>query len=319
MVELAAYDPRWAELFLAEADGIGEALGPLLVQLEHVGSTAVPGLAAMPTVDIAAGVTDMPIPDSATAAMVRLGFEDAAEDSRPGERRFRRGATFPRDVIVHVVEWGSPAWAGYVRFRDALRADPALAGEYEQLKRSLLEQVGGWYRGEHKRALIERTLRSLPAAAWILSGSANETEEIAARLARELEPGDLVTVSGELGSGKTTFVRGACRALGVTAPVTSPTYTIGHRYGGDPDVSHLDLYRFSGVTQAEWGDLEPYFEDAVAFVEWPEAAGAGLPEIRVAASLAHVDAHRRRIRLDASDAALVERIARADPGLRHRD
>ena len=109
----------------------------------------------------------------------------------------------------------------------------------------------------------------------LLSSSVGETEELAARLARELVVGDVVAVSGELGSGKTTFVRGACRALGVTAPVTSPTYTIGHRYEGDPDVSHLDLYRFTGVSAAEWGDLEPYFEDAIVFVEWPEAAGAG--------------------------------------------
>ena len=152
-----------------------------------------------------------------------------------------------------------------------------------------------------------------------MSASPAETEVVAARLARELEPGDLVTVSGELGSGKTTFVRGACRALGVSAPVTSPTYTIGHRYEGDPDVSHLDLYRFSGVTQAEWAELEPYFEGAITFVEWPEAAGAGLPEVRVAVSLAHVDAEHRRIRLDAADAALVERIARAYPGVRHGD
>ena len=153
----------------------------------------------------------------------------------------------------------------------------------------------------------------------LVTASPAETEALAARLARELAPGDLVTVSGELGSGKTTFVRGACRALGVTAPVTSPTYTIGHRYRGDPDVSHLDLYRFSGVTQAEWGDLEPYFEEAIAFVEWPEAAGGGLPQVRVAVRLEHVDPERRRIRLDASDAALVERIARADPGVRHGD
>ena len=109
----------------------------------------------------------------------------------------------------------------------------------------------------------------------LLSSSAGETEELAARLARELVVGDVVGVSGELGSGKTTFVRGACRALGVTAPVTSPTYTIGHRYDGDPDVSHLDLYRFTGVSAAEWGDLEPYFDDAIVFVEWPEAAGSG--------------------------------------------
>ena len=153
----------------------------------------------------------------------------------------------------------------------------------------------------------------------VVTASPAETEAFAGRLAAQLWPGDLVTVSGELGSGKTTFVRGACRALGVTAPVTSPTYTIGHRYEGDPDVSHLDLYRFTGVSQAEWAELEPYFEDAIAFVEWPEAAGAGLPEVRVAVSLAHVDPEHRRIRLDAADAALVERIARADPGVRHGD
>src|SRR5918999_1892711 len=113
------------------------------------------------------------------------------------------------------------------------------------------------------------------------TSSPEETERIAAQLAAELRPGDVVTVSGELGSGKTTFVRGAARALGVEQPVTSPTFTIGHRYRGRRlDVSHLDLYRFAGVSSAEWGDLEPYFEDALVFVEWPEAAGGGPPAPR---------------------------------------
>jgi tRNA threonylcarbamoyladenosine biosynthesis protein TsaE len=127
------------------------------------------------------------------------------------------------------------------------------------------------------------------------SSSPEETEAIAGRLAGALVCGDVVTVSGELGTGKTTFVRGACRALGVTAPVTSPTYTIGHRYEGDPDVSHLDLYRFVGVSAAEWGDLEPYFDDAVVFVEWPEAAKSGLPPVRAAVRLEHGGAGTRRI------------------------
>jgi tRNA threonylcarbamoyladenosine biosynthesis protein TsaE len=127
------------------------------------------------------------------------------------------------------------------------------------------------------------------------SSSPGETEELAARLARELVVGDVVTVSGELGSGKTTFVRGACRALGVTAPVTSPTYTIGHRYEGDPDVSHLDLYRFKDVSAAEWGDLEPYFDDAIVFVEWPEAGAAGLPPLRAAVRLEHEGETTRRV------------------------
>jgi tRNA threonylcarbamoyladenosine biosynthesis protein TsaE len=130
------------------------------------------------------------------------------------------------------------------------------------------------------------------------SASSDETEAIAALLARQLAPGDVVTVSGELGAGKTTFVRGACRALGVTAPVTSPTYTIGHRYEGDPDVSHLDLYRFTAVSAPEWADLEPYFDDAIVFVEWPEAAGAGLPPVRAAVRLEHVDQHTRRIQIE---------------------
>jgi len=153
----------------------------------------------------------------------------------------------------------------------------------------------------------------------IVSGSPEDTESLAGRLALELRVGDVVTVSGQLGAGKTTFVRGACRALGVTAPVTSPTYTIGHRYAGDPDVSHLDLYRFTGVSPAEWADLEPYFEGAVVFVEWPEAAGIALPDVRVHVRLDHLDDMRRRIRLDARDTALVERIGRADPGFRHGD
>jgi tRNA threonylcarbamoyladenosine biosynthesis protein TsaE len=75
----------------------------------------------------------------------------------------------------------------------------------------------------------------------VATASAEETEALAARLAERLRVGDVVTISGELGTGKTTFVRGAARALGVTEPVTSPTFTIGHRYSGEVDVCHLDL------------------------------------------------------------------------------
>ena len=127
------------------------------------------------------------------------------------------------------------------------------------------------------------------------SSSPEETEAAGARVAAELAPGDVVTVSGELGTGKTTFVRGACRALGVDGPVTSPTFTVGHRYRGRVDVSHLDLYRFAGVSPAEWGDLEPYFDGAVCFVEWPEAGEDVLPPPRFAVTLAHAGDSRRRI------------------------
>jgi tRNA threonylcarbamoyladenosine biosynthesis protein TsaE len=131
-----------------------------------------------------------------------------------------------------------------------------------------------------------------------VSSSPEETEEIAGRLAGSLRPGDVVTVSGELGSGKTTFVRGAARALGVEASVTSPTYTIGNRYEGRVPVSHVDLYRFESVSAPEWGDLEPYFEDGVCFVEWPEAAGSALPGVRARVRLRHIDETHRAISID---------------------
>ena len=140
------------------------------------------------------------------------------------------------------------------------------------------------------------------------SASPAETEAVAATLARELRVGDVVTVSGELGSGKTTFVRGACRALGVMVPVTSPTFTVGHRYPSDPDVSHLDLFRFQSFSAAEWGDLEPYFDDAICFVEWPEAAVGALPPVRVEVRLSHVDPAHRDITLESPENALLERL-----------
>jgi tRNA threonylcarbamoyladenosine biosynthesis protein TsaE len=151
----------------------------------------------------------------------------------------------------------------------------------------------------------------------LVASSVEATEAVAARLASRLALGDVVTVAGELGVGKTTFVRGACRALGVASPVASPTFTIGHRYQGRVDVSHLDLYRFSGVSAAEWGDLEPYFDDAIVFVEWPEAGARSLPAARVAVRLAHVDTGTRRLTVDAAEGALLEGLAGAHPGVRH--
>jgi len=127
----------------------------------------------------------------------------------------------------------------------------------------------------------------------VLTESPEETEALAGALARRLAAGDVVTVSGELGSGKTTFVRGACTALGVREQVTSPSYTIGHRYHGDGvEVSHLDLFRFEGVSPAEWGDLEPYFDRAIAFVEWPEAGEGVLPPPRFRVRLRHAGTGR---------------------------
>jgi tRNA threonylcarbamoyladenosine biosynthesis protein TsaE len=117
-----------------------------------------------------------------------------------------------------------------------------------------------------------------------------ETEAVGARIAAGLRPGDIVLVAGELGTGKTTLVRGACRALGVTDPVTSPTFTIGQRYAGSHGpVSHLDLYRLEGLEGEEPGLLDDYLTgDSIAFVEWPADLEAGfvpaaIEDVRVAA------------------------------------
>src|SRR3954464_7101750 len=132
----------------------------------------------------------------------------------------------------------------------------------------------------------------------VVTASPEETEALAAELARTLGAGDVVALSGELGSGKTTFVRGAARALGVVEPVASPTFTIGHRYEAQVPVAHLDLYRIAGLDPEEWGDLEPYFDGTIAFVEWPEHGGDWLPAARVVVTLAHVDESRRTVRID---------------------
>ena len=132
-----------------------------------------------------------------------------------------------------------------------------------------------------------------------LSEGPEATERLAADLAARLGPGDVVLVSGELGAGKTTFVRGAARALGVEEPVTSPTFTIGHVYAGRLPVSHLDLYRLGGLEGEDPGLLDDYLTpDSVAFVEWPEVAGTGLPDVAVEVRLAHAGADSRVVEIE---------------------
>ncbi len=135
----------------------------------------------------------------------------------------------------------------------------------------------------------------------MVTASAEETESLGAWLAERLTAGDVVAVAGELGSGKTTFIRGACRALGVESSVSSPTYTIGHRYEASVPVAHLDLYRLDAVGADDWGDLEPYFDGTIAFVEWPEHAAGRLQPVRVTVRMEHVDESHRRITIDSED------------------
>ncbi|HEV7918084.1 MAG TPA: tRNA (adenosine(37)-N6)-threonylcarbamoyltransferase complex ATPase subunit type 1 TsaE, partial [Solirubrobacterales bacterium] len=101
--------------------------------------------------------------------------------------------------------------------------------------------------------------------------SPEETEAVAAAVARRLQPGDVVLLAGDLGTGKTTFVRGASRALGVAGPVTSPSFAIGSIYDGDGfEVAHIDLYRLNQIDLSDEAVLEDFLTPArIAFIEWP--------------------------------------------------
>jgi tRNA threonylcarbamoyladenosine biosynthesis protein TsaE len=127
-----------------------------------------------------------------------------------------------------------------------------------------------------------------------------QTEALGAEIAAALSPGDLVLVRGDLGAGKTTFIRGAAAALGVTDPVTSPTFSVGHRYrGAHHTVSHLDLYRIAGLGDEEPDLLDDYIgPTTIAFVEWPEDASPELHHARVRVTLTHLGGDRRRVEID---------------------
>jgi tRNA threonylcarbamoyladenosine biosynthesis protein TsaE len=134
------------------------------------------------------------------------------------------------------------------------------------------------------------------------TSSSAETEAIAAELGGSLSPGDVVLVEGELGAGKTTFVRGACRALGVTGLVTSPTFTIGQRYPGRVPVSHLDLYRVADLGEEDPDLLADYLgPDRIAFVEWPDGAAeiiAALSRLAARVRIEHAGGDRRVVTIE---------------------
>ena len=142
-VRLEPYDPIWAQRYRVEAARVGEALGSVPVAIEHIGSTAVPGLAGKPTIDIMAGTRSLELGVKAIARMEALGYELRGEMGVPGRRYFRKGRSYPREFNVHVVEIDGRLWRQNIEFRDRLRADPQLAGAYEALKRELVSSAEG--------------------------------------------------------------------------------------------------------------------------------------------------------------------------------
>ncbi len=134
-----------------------------------------------------------------------------------------------------------------------------------------------------------------------ITESPQQTEAAGAELAARLEPGDVVLVSGELGAGKTTFVRGAARALGVDGPVTSPTYTIGQVYAaaGELEVAHLDLYRLQSLGGEDPALLDDYLTPArIGFVEWPAVGEAAVERVAARVRIDHAGGDHRRIEVE---------------------
>ena len=158
---LAPYDLAWPRRYAAEMPGLAVALAPV-VEIEHVGSTSVPGLAAKPTVDIAAGVPSLDLDEDAHTRMEALGHRYGGTHGLP-QHVFRKGAAVPWEVLVHVVEHDGRMWRDFLAFRDHLRAHPVDARRYEELKAALLVGRGGWYRGADKQAFIASVLTDRPS------------------------------------------------------------------------------------------------------------------------------------------------------------
>ncbi|MHB9053220.1 MAG: tRNA (adenosine(37)-N6)-threonylcarbamoyltransferase complex ATPase subunit type 1 TsaE [Thermoleophilia bacterium] len=146
----------------------------------------------------------------------------------------------------------------------------------------------------------------------IVSRSQQQTASLAAALAAFLHGGDIVFLIGELGAGKTFFIRSAAEALGVTEPVTSPSYTMAQTYGGKTTVHHLDLYRLPKFDAGDAADFEPFFEaESITFIEWPDRAVPFLGEPAVVIRMEHVNIDSRRISIESNRQELIHGLEHA--------
>jgi len=141
-VQLQDYDPSWAARFAAERNSLLALLPGVFIDIQHIGSTAVPGLVAKPVIDILAGVESMAVAESLATPLCSSGYTTSAEfnDALPDRKWFMRWTNGRRTHHLHVVVYESQTWCERLRFRDALCASPELAGQYAALKRRLAEK-----------------------------------------------------------------------------------------------------------------------------------------------------------------------------------
>ncbi len=159
--------------------------------------------------------------------------------------------------------------------------------------------------------------RTAPAVEWT-SGSVEETQAFGERLGRALQPGDVVALHGELGSGKTTLIQGLSRGVGIDPSVVkSPTFVLMREYPGQTPLIHIDGYRLDGPPSAAWLDLDLVFSPRkITVVEWAERFEGLLPEDHVEVRLEHVSTNRRRLAVTGKGArgqVIAAEVARQAP------
>jgi GrpB-like predicted nucleotidyltransferase (UPF0157 family) len=135
IVRLHDYTPLWVELYREEEARIRAAVGDLIIDLQHVGSTAIPGIKAKPILDMMAGVARLEEALLCRAPLEAIGYDYAAHAGITNDYVFGKGVA--RTHLLHVVEYESAEWTAHLRFRDRLRNEPELAQEYERLKEEL--------------------------------------------------------------------------------------------------------------------------------------------------------------------------------------
>jgi len=140
------------------------------------------------------------------------------------------------------------------------------------------------------------------ASLEIVTGSVEETQALGERLGRLLNPGDVVALRGELGSGKTTLIQGIARGLGRDPEtVKSPTFVLMREYPGEVPIIHVDGYRLDNHPSVSWLDLELIFsQHKVTVIEWADRFAELLPADALDVHLSHVSTNRRRLRIAAA-------------------
>ena len=164
-LEVVDYDPRWPEQFKAERRIVAQALGPLAVAIEHVGSTAVPGLAAKPVIDVQVGGAHIGDAAGCAERLIAIGWEYLGEHGIPDRHYFQRWSGATRTHHLHLVEFDSEMWCESVLFRDYLRCHANAAREYAELKRALAARFRHDRPGytDAKAPFIEAALRAARA------------------------------------------------------------------------------------------------------------------------------------------------------------